>query len=866
MAVFTALTVAVAAYSGGASLFAAAGVWLASAGLAGQLLVSFGVNALLGALSPKPSSAGSDRGYQTNTGGTAVDHQIIYGKVKVGGAILYDETTGSNNKYLHRIIGVAGHEIESFEDIYLNDEIVTLNEYGYVISPSQYSREAKPSDLVNQPNAVYDNKCSLVRVNTHLGSPDQSADGALILASSKWTYQHRLRGIAYMYIQMEYDQDSFPNGIPVFTATVKGKKVKNPSTGLTAWSDNPALCLRDYLTTTGYGLGEIEANIDDDLVNAAVAVCNDTDTIAGTKRYTCNGSFTTGSTPYDTISNLLTSMGGTMWYAQGKWRMKPAYWTAPVMDLTEDDFRSSVAVSTRHSRRDNFNTIKGTFRGEESNWQVTDYPQRTKAAFVTADGGQESVADVNLSFTDTSIEARRLALITLERNRQQLTINASFGLRTLGLQIGDNVRITNSRFGWTNKPFEVVSWNFGLTDGLDLQTQMTLRETAESVFDEVADGIVYEKDNTNLPSPFYVEPVGITVPVSITAQLVNEKVTNVATLNITATDDVYLDRVEVEFKLTSKSVWKKLGTGPIGEYEALDLETSFYDFRARGINTFGVKGKWEYVLNVEVNPWLGDPSDVTGFDYELSGGSLFLSWEAIPDADLSYYEIKHNSTTVGATWGTSSTVIDKVARPSTSVALPARSGTFFIRAYDKEGNYSVTPTSTVILPTEIPSLGVTITLTEDPTFSGSKTNIILDGSSIEIDDTSAANPTGTYEFNSFAETNSGSKNCRITGFRTFNRHYHDGTLLWDAIPQNFDTWPDLFDDWTDEDANWGDVNVTVYAAATEDDPNVSPVWGPWTLANGGYLVGSAFKFKAVLDSNNTDYTPRVFNLSATVEF
>ena len=59
--------------------------------------------------------------------------------------------------------------------------------------------------------------------------------------------------------------------------------------------------------------------------------------------------------------------------------------------------------------------------------------------------------------------------------------------------MGDNIRLTNTRFGWSNKEFEVIAWNFGLTDGLDLQTQMTLRETAESVYDEVDDGVVYER-------------------------------------------------------------------------------------------------------------------------------------------------------------------------------------------------------------------------------------------------------------------------------------------------------------------------------------------------------------------------------------
>ena len=131
-------------------------------------------------------------------------------------------------------------------------------------------------------------------------------------------------------------RDAFPNGIPVITATVKGKKLYDPRTSSTAWSDNPALCLRDYLTSK-YGLEENTVNIDDTLVSSAANVCDQTNTLASTTRYTCNGAFTTGSTPYDMLSELLKSMGGSMWYAQGKWRMKPAYWTSPVMDLNEDD-------------------------------------------------------------------------------------------------------------------------------------------------------------------------------------------------------------------------------------------------------------------------------------------------------------------------------------------------------------------------------------------------------------------------------------------------------------------------------------------------------------------------------------------------
>ena len=809
-------------------------------GAVGAGTIALGAAALR-ALMPKPPSFGN-RGYQTTAIGTALDHQIIYGKVRVGGARIYDEATGQNNKYLHRVVAVAGHEIQSFDEIYINDEVVALDGSGNVTSPSKYNGK--------------------VRIKLHLGSPNQTADTFLVNESAHWTTEHRLRGIAYMYIRLAFDADVFPNGIPEITATISGKKVYDPHTSTTAWSDNPALCLRDYLTSS-YGIAEETANIDDTLVTAAANVCDQTNTIAGTTRYTCNGAFTTASTPYDMINGILTSMDGSLWYAQGKWRMKPAYWTAPVLDLNEDDLRSSMSVSTRHSRRDNFNTVKGTFRGEESNWQTTDYPQVTNAAFVTADGGQESVADVDLPFTDNSIEARRIARISLERNRQQLTVSASFGLKTLQVQVGDNIRLTNSRFDWDNKEFEVIAWNFGLTDGLDLQTQMTLRETAESVYDEVDDGVVYERDNTTLLSPFSVPSVGLSVLAE--AKVSNQKVSNIAVATVTSSRPEGIDYVEVEYKLSTESTYSSFGQGPLGEFKVRDLQVADYDFRARAINTFGIRGEFEYLLNVEINAFIGDPSEVSSLTAELSGGTLFLSWPPVPDADLSHYEVKHNSNTTGATWSNSTTIVEKIARPGTSTTVPARSGTFLIRAYDKEDNFSENVTSTIVLPSELPELGQTDTQTEDPTFSGAKTNTVVISSNLEIDQTSAANPTGEYLFSNYIDTGS-SRNARITGIRTFTRGYDNGTLLWDNIPQNFDTWPGNFDTWTDETAEFGDVSIAVYVSSTPDDPAGSPTWSSYVPANGAVVIGRAFRFKAILNSTNTNFTPVVSALSATVEY
>jgi hypothetical protein len=82
----------------------------------------------------------------------------------------------------------------------------------------------------------------------------------------------------------------------------------------------------------------------------------------------------------------------------------------------------------------------------------------------------------------------------------------------------------------------------------------------------------------------------------------------------------------------------------------------------------------------------------------------------------------------------------------------------------------------------LPPLGTSQTLTEDPTFTGSKTNLSVVSSQLEITDASGATPSGTYLFSTYLDTGS-SRTVRATGEVTFERIYKAGTLLWDNIPR-----------------------------------------------------------------------------------
>jgi hypothetical protein len=806
--------------------------------------VTVGLSYLSSALTPKPKQAAfrTETGYQVAGIGPAQDHAIIYGQTRVGGVVVYKEAT-DNNKFLHLVVAIAGHECEEITSVYLNDEIVTLDGDGNATAPSKYN--------------------GYVRVIKHLGAADQVADPTLISESNGlWTADHRLQGICYAYIRLEFNADSFPNGEPSISFIVKGKKVYNPNTATTAFSDNSALCLRDYLVSD-YGLNTDD--IDDTLFASAANVCDETVALAagGTeKRYTTNGSFTTGGQPKDIIDDLLRAMGGTIWYGQGKWRVKASAFTTPVVTLDEDDLRSTVRINTRHSRRDNFNAVRGVFKGPESNYQSTDYPEVTGTTFVDADGGDKSVIDFDLGFTATSSMAQRIAKIALYRNREQLTISASFGMKAFQVQIGDIVRLTNTRAGFSNKTFEVVDWRFSPQLDDALLINMDLREISSAVFDWNAEETSFELNNTVLANPFDVPPIGLSA--TSEARVVNEHLTNIIIANVTSDAPERIDQVEVQFKKTTDTDYILAGFGDLGKAEIIDVEDAVFDIRARAINTFGIKGSFVQITQ-NVEGLAEPPADVTNFSFNVSSAGIHLEWEAVPDLDLSFYRVRHAQAETGATFANATTAVDKVARPGNSVTVPPRSGTYLIKAYDKSGNQSVNAATVVVRAVDLDVFTNTQTQTEHPSFSGTKTGCTVDGSNrLRITDPSSAPSTATYEFSNYIDTGS-VRIVRCLMEMTVLRINDAPTDTFDTLTGLFDSLPGNFDDLTGG-SSFADINVVQLVATTDDDPAGSPTWSDFKRFKAGDFSGRAFRFRVELQSTSNNITPALSALTAKVRY
>ena len=648
------------AIAGALGVTSVVGTFLVSAAV--YVGVSLVTSWAVAALTPKPDLSGT-RGTLVNAREAAAPQEYVYGTVRKGGVITYMEATGGQNEYLHIILTLSGHEVASIGNIYIDDQVASLDANGFVTSQSWNSK---------------------IRIKKYTGS--QTAAPAELLAESAQIDSSFIgSGIAYLYIRLEYDQDAFPNGMPLFTAIVNGKKVYDPRNALTALSANAALCVRDYIITD-YGLGDV--GVDETTFASAANISDENVTLAtsGTeKRYTMNGVIRADQTPGSVLQDMMTACAGTLFWGQGNWQLKAGHYTSPVKTFTLDDFRSPIQMQTRQSMADVFNVVRGTFTDKDEDYIVADYPEMTSATYLAEDNNVETPLDLTLPYTTSAATAQRIAALTLNRGREQITLNADFSVAAFGVQVGDIVGITNSRYGWSAKEFEVVGWQFFADqDAGDLRVKLTLRETSEAAFDWNADETAIISNNTTLPI-FSTVPAPSDLVLTATTVLNDDGIALPAIrASWTATVDRFVQYYEVQYKRlggeedygsiadaqTDSENWGSITVSatesedwgltnepiitPDAEYvSVLGTTNSFliqpvlngYDYivRVRAVNSLGVRSPFitNSIASVGDTTPPGTPSSLTsspGLKY------IELRWINPADQDFAHVEIWESAT------------------------------------------------------------------------------------------------------------------------------------------------------------------------------------------------------------------------------
>jgi hypothetical protein len=968
-------------------------------------------------MAPKMGDMGVNGGYDVSGPDPTAFQQVIYGRTRVGGVVVFKDTS-PDDKYLHMVIAIAGHEIEGIEEIHFEDERLLfnnffintmVNELEYV-SVGSYKFGTTAEFLSGFTLGIDRDVDGLVSVKTYDGS-QTTADQTLIdVFPEQWTSKHVLRGISYVRISIKHDPEYFTSGEPRITFVVKGKKVydpedsqqlsNDPSTWL--WSENPALCLRDYLTSeaglncddseiddvsfmqakddcvagtplydytfstnttetsiasgeirfnasTAYGVTKIFVsntdaggvsrqayllslglgtevtpfNMDDSaqfaqfrifsteeesgyvtinverrygfigttLLNNRLNFINGQSlklsigAVSFAKYYTTNGAFTTDATPENVITSIATSAAGNVFYSLGKFQFYAGVPRTATVVLTDDDVRGALNVQTKRSRREMYNELNGLYKSYETSWQKSDYPSVVSQNALQEDNNIPLTNSIDLLFTISASMAKRIAKILLLKTRQQVQVQGVFGLRASQLAVGDWVTYRNNRMG-IDGTFEVLSWALTPNSGSGVAFELTLQEVSDAVFSWSA---AEEPDEINPP---LVQNTGrfvadVSVHASETDEIINEHVITVLNFEVKTDDTSLLDTCIVEYKPTLKidpdnptqtipvpdSEYQLVGQGSLGFFQVRDVVTERllpdtpmeYTVRARGVNSVGARGAYD-TDSIKVSPNVDPPDDVTNFSANVNEGYTNLEWTPVENLDLSYYIIRHAVETVGAKMSHATTAVQKVSRPASTVAVPARVGTYLIRAYDKLKIPSENATPVVITQNMLPSYTSNMTQSDHTTFGGTKTGVSVTSGALHLSTYATAPSEGTYVFSNYIDTYDVSNPARKVRASMHCKLLRFGDSgVWDEVTGLLDESAGLWDNLTDGDDKV-DVDVLFYISTTTDDPAGTPTWSDYQQFKAGDFYGRAFRFMVKLKSTGDGITPSISELTAKVEY
>lgn len=675
--------VAVAGSVIGAGAAAAAGGGLFGAFVGAIVSTGFGVlgNMLFGPDMPDIKRSGPS--FTTNVADPGRDIPVIYGFTRIAGNRVFAHTTGTDNKNLYLVF--------------------VLSEGGHPAAPG--------TDMLDQITETYFDAISsgdarwvgLNTINEHLGADNQTADSMLTsqVGGTVWTSDHRLRGLGYIAVKLVMPDPDPETGnvpwtnLPNVTADVRGRKVYDPRVGAGQvagdpttweWSDNPALCLLDYLRSERYGKGLPDAEIDFTSFGDSAAYCDElVVTPSGTqKRYTCNGILSTGSSIIENVRALLTSMRGMLIWQAGKYFLridKPEITSTFDFDMDSIVGGWQINLGARAAR---YNRARAHWINPDRAYQE-DTAIVASASFRLQDNAEDLDLDIQLPYTKNFVMAKHLCTLALKRSRDTITVSFVATMEALRCVPGSKITITHPSPGWAAKEFRVV--------GLELLNDGSVRVHAM----EYNSGS-YELDalndddtagNTNLPDPRSVRPptnLVLVTGASVALVLADGTVQARVKVDWDASPDAFTDHYEVQYRLQTETAWQSAKTSAaITEYFIPMVRAgSAYDVRVRAVNTFDAKSSWLTASTTAAgkNAAPGAPSGVTA---TAKVGAIYLRWTNAADADLDSVEVWESAT---SSFG-AATLIATISASAFLAAVPEGAQRWYwLRSRDTSGNVS----------------------------------------------------------------------------------------------------------------------------------------------------------------------------------
>ena len=553
------------------------------------------------------------RGHLINAKSTQAEIPLIYGQVRVGLNHCYVGTTGDRNDYLH-IVGIIGEgpidgivQVGGVDQIWIDGKLWT--EYG--------------ADNVHYE--FFD------------GSASQGVCSTLHNVDVNWV--NPLRNTAYLYMRLKYNQDKFQGPPGEITVEVRGLEVYDPRTDSTAWSDNPALHVRDMVVRSAQrgGMGIDPSRLDDASFGGAATYCE-------TKGWKGAACINHNQAVTDNIALLLTAFRGELIYSENlfKLRYRDLGYESPVMTLTDDDVIAPAGRTTLQiTEADVFDTptaLRCKFLNPDKMYQMDDHVLPDTEA-VASEGYRED--GVDMTAVGGYANVVKMANYLLERRRLGKEATFQARSRCAALEPCDVVLFSHRKPGWTNKYFRVMN----VRVAMDGSCALSLQEEYSSLYDDVYNLSAHSWRDTTLPSPLSDVP---------------------SVRNVSDAEEVYnyrgrsWTRWKIDFDPPDPQIypfWKHaeiwLRIGETGDWKFMTVATTDFQLdpveegqtyycRMRSVSIFETKEPLEgsYTVSRMIQGKTSLPSDMSPITAVASADTVSILGEALSEPDIEGYELR----------------------------------------------------------------------------------------------------------------------------------------------------------------------------------------------------------------------------------
>lgn len=463
--------------------------------VAASVLLGTLTEKLFGKKAPRTSFAG----VKSTKRGSLEPRRIVYGRAQVGGVVSYNNVRGTDNEWLDFEIAHVDHLADAVSFFIDNKEIP--------IADIDYTPPATDGPGGTGPGTVSTaefvrNSVEALRITWYPGFPNQPANSLKVSQYTEQTTAHRLRGVFNAWFSLLYTQDVadvWKTGFPQrFSVLLDGRRLydsrKDSTNGGAGthrytddttweWSDNPALCIADYLFV--YMDADPAQDIDWPSVAAAADDCDVSVSIPGTptteKRFTCNGAFLTDENHEAILVQLKESMAGRLIWTGGEWTMYAGvYQTPPASDPIDLTWLAGdVNIRGAAPTGERFNEVTGFYVDPERDYQSVEFNAAINSSYVTRDAGLSLPFDHSLRFTNSEYMAQRISIRKLDQFDNQIIADLICNEKGAKIEPGLFYEVTLTEFSWTDKVFRCIGWeptpsgNYKVTLKEDFSTRYT---------------------------------------------------------------------------------------------------------------------------------------------------------------------------------------------------------------------------------------------------------------------------------------------------------------------------------------------------------------------------------------------------------